>query len=138
MSIFELKKVVLDSNVSTDVPEADPKVTKQEFAYVEEKENPRCGNCNMYILGGKCTLVKGEIDPDDAVCMYWAFRRSQPLLDKDYKPHLTKQQSNYIEVKGGSRCGTCKFRKGNDGCMMVEGKINMETGCCLAYEKGDD
>lgn len=120
------------------VPEADPKVTKQEFAYVEDKTNPKCSACDMFIKEGeenigKCTLVKGDINGENGVCMFWAFRRTKPKEDKKYEPFLTKAEASYVETQGGTRCGTCKFRKEPDGCEMVEGQINMETGCCIAW-----
>ena len=120
------------------VPEADPKVTKQEFAYVEEDENPNCERCNMFIREGennigKCTLVEGEINGEDGVCMFWGYRRTKPIENKEYVPMLSQEESGYIETTGGSRCGTCKFRVEPEGCEMVEGLINMEKGCCIAW-----
>ena len=121
-----------------NVPEDDPKVTKQEFAYVEDKVNPKCEACNMFIRTnegdiGKCTLVKGDINGPDGVCTFWAMRRTKPIEDKEYEPTLTQEESGYVEYPGGSRCGTCKFKKGTDACEKVEGLINMETGCCIAW-----
>jgi len=125
------------------VPEADPKVTKQEFAYVEDKINPKCEACNMFIRTnegdiGKCTLVKGDINGPNGVCTFWAMRRTKPKTDKEYEPMWTKKESGYLETTGGTRCGTCKFRIDPEGCEMVEGQINMETGCCIAWTPDEE
>ncbi len=125
------------------VPEADPKVTKQEFAYVEDKTNPKCEACNMFIKEGennigKCTMVKGDINGEDGVCTFWGFRRTKPKEGKEYKPMLSQEESGYIEYPNGSRCGTCKFRIEPEGCEMVEGQINMDTGCCIAWVPEED
>ena len=125
------------------VPEADPKVTKQEFAYVEDKINPKCEACNMFIREGennigKCTIVKGDINGRDGVCTFWAMRRTKPIEGKEYKPMWTQKESGYLETTGGTRCGTCKFRIEPEGCEMVEGQINMETGCCIAWTPDEE
>ena len=130
-----------------DAPEADPKVTKQEFAYVNDKSNPRCGACNMYIEGRKCTMVKGDIDPEYGECIFWAYRRTKPIVGKEYEPMLTQEEAFYTEIppvgdgehQGGSECGICKhyLPSGEDPmvgeCEMVEGEIEYH-GCCIAWE----
>ncbi len=125
------------------VPEADPKVTKQEFAYVEDKINPKCEACNMFVRTnegdiGKCTLVKGDINGPNGVCTFWAMRRTKPKTDKEYEPMWTKEESGYLETPNGTRCGTCKFKILPEGCEMVEGQINMETGCCIAWTPDEE
>ena len=125
------------------VPEADPKVTKQEFAYVEDKHNPNCETCNMFIREGennigKCTMVKGDINGEDGVCMFWAYRRTKPKTNKEYEPMLSQEDAGYLETPNGTRCGTCKFRIDPEGCEMVEGQINMETGCCIAWTPDEE
>ncbi len=129
-----------------DAPEADPKVTKQEFAYVNDKSNPRCGACNMYLETGKCTLVEGDIDPEYGECTYWAYRRTKPIVGKKYEPMLDKKEAGYYEtpkvglLDGGSYCGICKFYTGdvNGGkCEMVEGDIDY-TGCCIAWTPNEE
>ena len=126
-----------------NVPEADPKVTKQEFAYVEDKTNPKCEACNMFVRTnegdiGKCTLVKGDINGPNGVCGFWAMRRTKPKTDKEYEPMWSKEEALYVETPGGTRCGTCKFKILPEGCEMVEGQINMETGCCIAWESDEE
>ena len=126
---------VIAFDIKNNVKEAEPKATKREFAYVEEKENPRCGNCNMYLIGEKCTLVKGKIDPDNGDCNYWAYRRTQPPTTSTYEPSLTKEAAGYVEAKGGTRCGTCEYSFSKDLCKKVHGKINFQRGCCIRWEK---
>lgn len=119
--------------------EADPRVTKEAFAYEEYDVKRRCGTCNMYIFGRKCTLTQGDIDPTDGVCAFWGFRNTKPIKDKEYKPFLSKQDAGYIIEKGGTYCGSCKFMIMPNRCEMVGKKydpnINPETGCCIAWTK---
>ena len=134
-----------------DAPEAEPKVTKQEFAYVNDKSNPRCGACNMYIEGGKCSLVKGEIDPEYGECIFWAYRRTKPIVGKEHKPMLTQKEAFYEIIppvgdgihEGGSLCGICKHYLPSNAdpmvgkCEMVEGEIEYH-GCCIAWAPNKD
>jgi hypothetical protein len=125
-----------------NVPEADPIATKQEFGYVEDKHNPNCETCNMFIRTngniGKCTIVEGDINGRDGVCNLWAYRRTKPIEGKKYMIHYTKESSGYLETPGGTKCGTCKFRIDPDGCKMVEGQIDMEYGCCIAWQPDEE
>ena len=50
----------------------------------------------------------------------------------------TKEESGYLETPDGTRCGTCKFKILPEGCEMVEGHINMETGCCIAWTPDEE
>ena len=130
-----------------DAPQGDPKATKQEFAYVNDKINPRCGACNMYEEEtGTCTLVKGDIDPEFGTCIYWAYRRTKPMIGKKYEPEMDKEDAQYYEIpkvgllEGGSYCGICEYYKGdiNGGeCSIVEGDIDY-TGCCISWEPNYD
>lgn len=139
-----MRKVAREDQSGEDmsVPEADPKVTKEEFAYVWDKEPRRCGTCNMYYHNkkgeGRCTMVEGDISGADGVCTFWAKRRTQPKSDKEYKPMMDKKTAGYIEVEGGTLCGTCKFFKPDSReCKMVEGDID-PLGCCIAWMPNED
>jgi len=56
----------------------------------------KCGNCKMYVAGGRCVLVKGEIDPIEHVCDY---HESGPIDSYKYKkPTITKFQANYRDI----------------------------------------
>jgi len=136
MSIFEMRKIY-DENIGKvkEVKQEDPTVPKIDFAYSEHDRNRRCGNCNMYIMGGKCTLVKGDIDSKDGVCNFWSYRNTQPFLDKQYPPMLSKSDAGYILERGGTICGTCKHYKEPRKCMMVRGDISPDKGCCIGWMK---
>lgn len=56
-----------------------PVLTKEQAGYREAEPGSRshCGNCDMFVAGGRCTLVKGEIDPAD-VCNHWALTLKKP------------------------------------------------------------
>lgn len=56
----------------------------------------KCGNCKMFVKGGRCVLVKGEIDPIEHVCDY---HESGPIDSYKYKqPTITKFQANYRDI----------------------------------------
>ena len=48
------------------------KISKEEAEYTESSphEDKQCQNCTMFIEGGQCSLVKGDIDPE-GWCKYW-------------------------------------------------------------------
>lgn len=117
------------------IPEADPRVTKEEFAYVEDDTPLHCGSCNMF-YNNKCTLVKGDIDGVDGICTFWAKRRTKPISGKKYTPMLDKKAAGYIEVPNGTSCGTCKFFH-NRTCEMVMGDID-PLGCCIVWTANED
>ena len=119
--------------------QTDPKVTKGAFAYEEWNTKRKCGTCDMYILGRGCTMVKGDIDPKDGVCMFWSYRDTMPIVDKIYEPKLTKEESGYIIEKGGTHCASCKHFIEPNKCEMVgkngDDDIDGQTGCCIMWEK---
>lgn len=123
------------------VIEADPKMTKCASAYEEYPVKRQCGNCDMYIEGRKCTLVKGDIDPIDGICNAWSFRDTQPIKGKEYKPPLSKEDSGYILEAGGTHCGSCKHMIFPNRCEMVgkngDEDISAEYGCCMMWEKAN-
>lgn len=119
--------------------QTDPKVTKGAFAYEEYDVKRKCGNCDMYIYGRKCTEVIGDIDPKDGICELWSFRDTMPIVGKDYKPKRTKSEAGYIIEKGGTHCASCKHFIEPNRCAMVgkngDEDISGEYGCCMAWEK---
>lgn len=117
----------------------DPRATKGAFGYEEYSVKRKCGTCDMYVYGRGCTLVKGDIDPKDGVCIYWSFRDTMPIPDKKYEPMMTQHEAGYIIEKGGTHCASCKHFKEPNKCKMVgkngDEDINGEYGCCIMWEK---
>jgi len=119
-----------------NIPEADPTVPQVDFAYAEYPVHRKCGNCNMYVPGRKCTMVKDDIDPEHGVCSYWSIRDTKPIEGKEYEPMMSKEDAGYI-TNGPTHCGNCKFYIDPRMCEMVRGDIDPDTGCCTAWQKGE-
>lgn len=126
---------VIAFDIRNKIPEKDPKATKEEFAYVEDKTNPNCGFCSMYLIGRKCTIVSGDIDPENGSCNYWSYRRTQPKEPSgNLKKRFTKDSAGYVQTKGGPRCGTCEYFSAPSSCSKVIGEVNPIKGCCIYWE----
>jgi hypothetical protein len=127
--------IVARFDITHRIKQADPKATKQEFAYVEPKENPHCGSCNMYLIPHKCIIVSGNIDPTNGSCNYWSYRRTAPIEDYEYETEYTKQEAGYVEYPDGPRCGVCEYFEAPKTCQKVIGEVDGKNGCCNRWEK---
>jgi hypothetical protein len=108
------------------------KSTKEEFAYVEPAQNPKCETCNRFVSPNACTLVKGKIDGKNGVCAFWGKGKNDEKITSE--PEFTKEQSLYVEVPGSTKCGTCYFFSLPNRCKLVKGNINGFKGCCIAWK----
>jgi hypothetical protein len=53
------------------------RMTKEKAAYVEWTETrDTCGECAMYAVPGRCTIVEGWISKE-GTCMLWEARRDR-------------------------------------------------------------
>lgn len=114
--------------------QADNKASKQDMGYVVSDQGVRCGACRFY-NDKLCSLVQGNINGQDGVCAFFSHTNLTNIKPDSSDPPFTKDEAGYIEVTGGTRCGTCQFYD-DKKCDIVEGDIDPAWGCCVAW-KGD-
>lgn len=59
-------------------------------------ENSRCGNCENFVKGGHCKLVRGYIDPVEGYCKFYEKGQVNPS-DTKIEPEYSKAEADYIE-----------------------------------------
>lgn|SRR6185312_688043 len=60
-------------------------------------------------------------------------KRYESAIEKEIYTY-TKDEMGYVNIPpSGPRCGLCKWRVEPNACGLVEGKIDMEIGCCNAF-----
>lgn len=97
-------------------------------------EDHRCGSCNMRIVPNACTVVKGDIDMEQGVCLLWAKGQASKPEDR-HEMQLPKEVVGYVEQKDKINCSTCKaYAETPRGgyCKVWEGKVG-PGDCCIVW-----
>jgi len=59
----------------------------------------RCGGCANYRLDNQCSLVMGDIDPDNGLCKLWEAATKKPTHFQGIEvPEITKTDAGYFEI----------------------------------------
>ena len=93
-----------------------------------------CGICSMFISGGECTVVQGDICPDTGTCDYWAKGSNAKASDKHTK-RLSHDEAGYIKHEGKINCSSCKFVNGNY-CDLWMGAVG-PGDCCISWNASE-
>lgn len=59
-------------------------------------DNSRCGNCENFVKGGRCKLVRGYIDPVEGYCKFYEKGAVNPS-ETETEPEYSKAEAAYTE-----------------------------------------